>query len=151
MTGIPTAFTTNCDSAEHVRSRNQNGRFRQKRSDTHLETLEAKYGEISDRRSDCTLGTIREATGKSLSQLVHGQPEVTHKPGLNGRVRNQDGTIRAKRGDTHLKTLQKTYPSLVSNLPGSTPLWILRKACGDESLSFIVAHPEMLRNLPAQG
>lgn len=136
--------------AAHARSRNHDGRFRQKRSDTLLSTLEAKYGEISDRRSDCTLGTIREATGKSLSQLVHGQPEVTHKPGLDGRVRTQNGRIHAKRGDTQLKSLQKTYPQLICSLPGTTPLWLLRKACGEHSLSFLVAHPGLVRQAADQ-
>jgi hypothetical protein len=31
------------------------------------------------------------------------------QPGLNGRQRNNDGTTRAKRGDTEIGTLRKTY------------------------------------------
>ena len=53
-----------------VRSRNKNGRFRQKRSDAHLKGLEKTYGEISPKRSDIHLGTLRNASGKSLSKIV---------------------------------------------------------------------------------
>ncbi len=53
-----------------TRSRNKNGRFRQKRGDTHLGTLEKKYGEISGKRSDTHLATLRKASTKSLSQMV---------------------------------------------------------------------------------
>ena len=53
-----------------MRSRNKNGRFRKKRSDTHLGTLEKTYGELSGKRSDTYLGTLRKASGKSLSQMV---------------------------------------------------------------------------------
>ncbi len=52
------------------RRRNKNGRYRAKRSDTHLGTLERKYGELSLRRSDTHLGTLRRAAGKSLSELL---------------------------------------------------------------------------------
>ncbi|MBM3463790.1 MAG: hypothetical protein FJX76_16965 [Armatimonadetes bacterium] len=126
-----------------TRTRNKDGRFRQKRADTHLGTLEARYGEISDRRHDCHLGTIRAATHRSLSKLVHGEPEVTHKPGLSGRVRNQDGRLRAKRSDTHLSTLEKTYGPICA-MPGNTTLAMLRSMSGDHSLSWILAHPGVL-------
>lgn len=122
-----------------TRTRNQDGRFRKKRSDTHLGTLEAKYGEISDRRADCHLGPIREATGMSLHQLLH-HPEITHKPGLDGRVRNQDGRIHGKRGDTFLATIEQTYGPLTC-LPGTTPLFVLRMVAGDHSLTWILNHP----------
>lgn len=52
------------------RHRNKNGRYRAKRSDTHLGTLERGYGELSSRRSDTHLGTLRRAAGKSLSKLL---------------------------------------------------------------------------------
>ncbi|MCL5291683.1 MAG: hypothetical protein M1548_04015 [Actinobacteria bacterium] len=52
------------------RSRNQDGRLRQKRSDTHLGALEKTYGDISSKRSDTHLGTIRKETGKPLNKLV---------------------------------------------------------------------------------
>ncbi len=53
-----------------MRSRNKNGRFRQKRADAHLKGLEKKYGEISPKRSDTHLGTLRKASGQSLSKMV---------------------------------------------------------------------------------
>jgi hypothetical protein len=53
-----------------MRSRNKNGRFRTKRSDTRLRTLERKYGEISRKRGNTRLGTLRRATGKSLSKML---------------------------------------------------------------------------------
>ena len=131
----------------HARSRNLDGRFRQKRGDTHLGTLEKTYGEISDRRCDAHLQTLREVSGKSLTQMVHGKPEVTHKPGLDGRVRNQGGRIHAKRSDTSLATLELTYGHLC-NLPGTTPLAALQKATG-HSLSWMVRHPRVLEGLSA--
>ena len=53
-----------------MRSRNKNGRFRQKRSDAHLKGLERTYGEVSGRRSDTYLGTLRKDSGQSLSKMV---------------------------------------------------------------------------------
>ncbi|HHY45859.1 MAG TPA: hypothetical protein GX506_00990 [Firmicutes bacterium] len=54
------------------RSRNKNGRFRKKRSDTHQETLEQTYdGSIPDGRSDRHLKTIlQKEDAPSLSQLL---------------------------------------------------------------------------------
>ncbi|MHC9541557.1 MAG: hypothetical protein AB9903_18790 [Vulcanimicrobiota bacterium] len=120
-----------------IRPRNENGKLRQKRGDAHLETLEAKYGEISDRRSDCHIDTIREATGKSLHKLVHGDPEVTHKPGLNDRQRNQDGTLRQKRGDTHLGTIEKQYGEL-SHRRSDAHLDTILKDYGVDSLTAML-------------
>ena len=57
-------------SGSKGRSRNKNGRFRQKRSDAHLKGLEKTYGEISRKRSDTHLGTLRKSSGKSLSGMV---------------------------------------------------------------------------------
>jgi hypothetical protein len=120
-----------------VRARNENGRLRQKRGDTHLETLEDKYGEISDRRSDTHLETMREGTGKSLKKMAHSDPEVTHKPGLHGRHRNQDGTLRRKRGDTHLGTLEDKYGE-ISDRRSDTHLKTIEKDCGVDSLSGVL-------------
>jgi hypothetical protein len=53
-----------------TRNRNKNGRLRKKRSDAHLKGLEKIYGELSAKRSDTHLGTLRAASGKSLSQMV---------------------------------------------------------------------------------
>lgn len=133
--------------AQAGRSRNQDGRFRQKRGDTHLGTLEDKYGEISDRRRDTHLSTLREIRQMSLSKMVRVEPEVTHKPGLHGRTRNQDGTLRAKRGDTSLETLRRTYGAdFASCLPGNTPLAFLRELTG-MSLSEMIRHPEVVGRL----
>ena len=54
------------------RQRDGNGEIREKRSDTRVETLRQEYGPdfASGYRSDAHLGTVREETGKSLSQLV---------------------------------------------------------------------------------
>ena len=124
------------------RSRNQNGKLRQKRGDTHLSTLEETYGEISDRRGDTHLSTLRELRQMSLSKMVKAEPEVTHEEGLNGRFRNQDGRIRAKRGDTQLETLRDTYGTdFAAGLPGNFPLGLLRAATG-LSLSQMLRNPE---------
>lgn len=56
-----------------ARSRNKNGRFRAKRSDTHLKTLERAYGELSSKRGDTHLGTLRRAAGRSLSKMLKGR------------------------------------------------------------------------------
>lgn len=113
------------------RTRNQDGRFRQKRGDTHLETLEKTYGEISDRRADTHLSTLRELTGLSLSKLVRLEPEVTHAPGLNGRHRNQDGRLRQKRSDTLVSTLRETYGrDFLAGVPGDWTLGMVRFATG---------------------
>ena len=134
----------NDPSMRGERARNHSdGRLRQKRGDTHPASLEDRYGEISDRRSDTHLETLRQLRGMSLSQMVKAEPEVTHKPGLNGRHRNQDGRIRAKRGDTSVDSLRKTYGAdFAPGFPGTLPLEILRAATG-MSLTQLVKHPEV--------
>jgi hypothetical protein len=54
------------------RQRDQDGQIRQKRSDTKVETLRQEYGPDFAKgfRSDAQLGTVREATQKSLHELV---------------------------------------------------------------------------------
>lgn len=54
------------------RQRDQDGQIRQKRSDTKVETLREEYGQDFAKgfRSDAHLGTVREATQKSLHELV---------------------------------------------------------------------------------
>ena len=52
------------------RSRNEDGKLRQKRGDTLIATLEEQYGVDFGRRSDMELGNLRNETGKSLSQLI---------------------------------------------------------------------------------
>jgi hypothetical protein len=53
-----------------MRSRTKGGRFRKKRGDTHLSTLEKIYGNISRRRGDTHLESLRKKLRKSLSKMV---------------------------------------------------------------------------------
>jgi hypothetical protein len=53
-----------------IRSRTKIGRFRKKRGDTHLSTLEKIYGNISRRRGDTHLESLRKKLRKSLSKMV---------------------------------------------------------------------------------
>ncbi len=56
------------------RSRNSNGLLRDKRNDTHIGTIEKKYGLDLHVRSDMQLGTYLNREGiKSLNDLVHQQ------------------------------------------------------------------------------
>jgi len=56
------------------RSRNNDGQLRQKRSDTHLGTIESQYGIDLGRRSDMHLGTyLKENNITSLNDLINGQ------------------------------------------------------------------------------
>ena len=54
------------------RQRDQDGQIHQKRSDTKVETLRQEYGSDFAKgfRSDAQLGTVRDATGKSLHDLI---------------------------------------------------------------------------------
>lgn len=55
------------------RSRNQNGLLRDKRDDTHMGTIEQKYGIDLDVRSDMHLGNyLQEHKIKSLNDLING-------------------------------------------------------------------------------
>lgn len=50
------------------------GRLREKRSDTHMGTIEKQYGRDFKVRSDMQLGTYLKKTGmKSLNNLITGQ------------------------------------------------------------------------------
>ena len=64
-----------CTEGLDDRCRDRDGTIREKRADTLVRTLRRTYGEefASGFRSDATLGTVRERTGKSLSELVHGK------------------------------------------------------------------------------
>jgi len=57
------------------RCRDNDGTIREKRGDTLVRTLRETYGPdfAPGVRSDATLQTVRERTGKSLSELVHGK------------------------------------------------------------------------------
>ena len=54
------------------RERDQSGQIREKRGDTKVGTLRKEYGDgfAKGYRSDTKLETVRENTGKSLSELV---------------------------------------------------------------------------------
>ncbi len=56
------------------RSRNQNGRLRAKRSDTHVGTIEHTYERNLGGRSDKHLGTLLKQKGvPSLNDLLQGK------------------------------------------------------------------------------
>lgn len=53
------------------RSRNHNGELREKRGDTHVGTIEKKYGKDFGVRSDMHLDTLLKKEGaNSLSKLI---------------------------------------------------------------------------------
>jgi hypothetical protein len=54
------------------RQRDESGEIREKRGDTRVATLRKEYGPDFAKgfRSDAKLETVREDTGKSLSELV---------------------------------------------------------------------------------
>lgn len=54
------------------RQRDENGQIREKRGDTLVGTLRQEYGDnfAKGYRSDTKLQTVREDTGKSLSEIV---------------------------------------------------------------------------------
>lgn len=56
-----------------TRSRNQDGLLRDKRDDTHMGTIEKKYGRDFGVRSDMELGNYLAKNGiASLNDLIHG-------------------------------------------------------------------------------
>ncbi len=56
------------------RTRNDNGRLRDKRDDTHIGTIEKQYGIDLGVRSDMHLGTyLKEHNIKSLNDLITGK------------------------------------------------------------------------------
>lgn len=56
------------------RSRNEDGRLRDKRDDTHIGTIERQYGIDLGVRSDMQLGTYLEKHGtKSLNDLIQNR------------------------------------------------------------------------------
>jgi hypothetical protein len=61
-----------CDVGLDQRCRDLDGEIRQKRGDTLVGTLRETYGPnfAPGVRSDARLDTLRERTGKSLSELV---------------------------------------------------------------------------------
>jgi len=56
------------------RSRNEDGRLRDKRDDTLIRTIEEQDKIDLNVRSDMTLGTYQERTGaKSLNDIIHNE------------------------------------------------------------------------------
>jgi len=64
-----------CNEGLDDRCRDSDGRIREKRGDTRVRTLRDTYGQdfAAGFRSDAKLETVRERTGRSLSELVHGK------------------------------------------------------------------------------
>jgi hypothetical protein len=62
-----------CDEGLDDRCRDVDGQIRQKRGDTLVRTLREEYGPdfAKGYRADTKLETVREDTGKSLTELVH--------------------------------------------------------------------------------
>jgi hypothetical protein len=62
----------NCRVGLDQRCRDLDGEIRQKRGDTLVRTLRASYGHdfAAGVRADMRLDTLRQRTGKSLSQLL---------------------------------------------------------------------------------
>ena len=65
-------FRTGLDGRGRDQNPSKAGQIRQKRADTKVETLREEYGSdfAKSSRSDKTLGSLRDETGKSLHQLV---------------------------------------------------------------------------------
>lgn len=56
------------------RTRNQDGELRDKRDDTHMETIEEQYNRDFGVRSDMHLGTYLDLQGiKSLNDLINDE------------------------------------------------------------------------------
>ena len=57
-----------------IRSRNKDGQLRDKRDDTHVGTIEKKYGVDLDAREDMHLGNyLKQHHTKSLNDLITGK------------------------------------------------------------------------------
>lgn len=64
-------MTKDAPGMKGIRSRNENGQLRQKRSDTHVGTIEKQYGVDFNVRSDMELGTLLKKEGaNSLSDII---------------------------------------------------------------------------------
>lgn len=64
-----------CNEGLDNRCRDNDGTIREKRGDTLVRTLRETYGDDFARgvRGDAKLETVRERTGKTLSELVHNK------------------------------------------------------------------------------
>lgn len=139
------------------RTRNADGRFRQKSGATQLDTLRETYGPnfAAGLPGNMPLQVLRAATGMSLTKLVQNPDMITEKkeelstwtppePAPGGRTRNADGRIRQKRGDTKIDTLRESYGlDFAAQLPGNWPLALIREATG-MSLTELTKKPEKI-------
>jgi hypothetical protein len=57
------------------RARTEKGTLRQKRGDTRVDTIEEQYHVDFGVRGDMHLDTLRERTGKSLTELIEDAKE----------------------------------------------------------------------------
>lgn len=64
-----------CNEGLDDRCRDKDGTIREKRGDTLVGTLRETYGPefAPGFRSDAKLETVRERTGRSLTELIHGR------------------------------------------------------------------------------
>ena len=66
-------MTKDAPGMKGIRGRNNDGELRQKRGDTHIETIEEKYGIDFGVRGDMHLSTLLEQKkAESLNDLLHG-------------------------------------------------------------------------------
>lgn len=67
-------MATDAAGMKGYRTRNQDGQLRDKRDDTHMETIEKQYGRDFGVRGDMHLGTFLEKKGiQSLNDLITGK------------------------------------------------------------------------------
>lgn len=67
-------MSNDAEGMRGYRSRNQDGQLRDKRDDTHVETIEKQYGRDFGVRGDMHLGTLLERTGeRSLNDLIQSK------------------------------------------------------------------------------
>ncbi len=120
------------------RSTNANGQIRGKRADTLLKTVREQYGRSAEsfggHSGQMQLGTIQEKRGiSSVKDLLEGVMGFK-----GGRARTASGAVRAKRGDTLARTLEKQYSV---QFPGRNDkhLATLRKELGADSIKDLLA------------
>lgn len=66
-------FKSDAPGMRGYRTRNDDGQLRDKRNDTHVETIEEQYGIDLGVRGDMHLGTyLKEHNIKSLNDLIAG-------------------------------------------------------------------------------
>jgi hypothetical protein len=91
------------------RSTNANGQIRGKRADTKLKNFLAQHGRgkatVAGHSGEMHLGTLQNKRGVgSVKEILGGKVGF-----VGGRERTASGAVRAKRGDTHVGTIEKQY------------------------------------------